>query len=57
MSWGAISLLSCGFGANLQVIGLGVIFCLHIPVLRVQIHTEASARKPWVDQQEGTRKE
>lgn len=31
MSWGAISLLSCGFGANLQVIGLGVIFCLHIP--------------------------
>lgn len=39
--------LSCGFGAKLKVIGLGLVFGLQIPILRVQIHAEAPARMPW----------
>lgn len=49
MFQGAISLfLSCHFRAKLKVIiGLRVLFWFQTPILRAQIHAEASAKIPW----------
>jgi len=40
-------LFSRGFRTKLKVIGLRVLVWFQTPILRVQIHGEASARMPW----------